>query len=117
MKTKLTCLTVLLLIGVSLNGLAADALSDGAIKEKILGYWGNARHSYLIKSDGMMYMCPRDISTTTNRWDVKDGMFYLDGDAHKIVSLTDQQFVYRSTGTKPFTVTWKRLTEQQAEGR
>jgi hypothetical protein len=114
---KLTGLTVLLLIGVSLNGLAADALSDTAIKEKILGYWGNARHSYLIKSDGIMYMCPRDISTTTNRWDVKDGMFYLDGDAHKIISLTDQQFVYRSTGAKPFTVTWKRLSEQQAEGR
>jgi hypothetical protein len=117
MKIKLTSLTVLLLFGVSLSGLAADALSDSAIKEKILGYWGNARHSYLIKSDGIMYMCPRDISTTTNRWDVRDGMFYLDGDPHKIVSLTDQQFVYRSIGAKPFTVTWKRLTEKEAEGR
>ena len=115
MKTKLAGLTVLLLLAV--NSLAANALSDSAIKEKILGYWGNARHSYLIKSDGIMYMCPRDICTTTNRWNVKDGMFYLDNDTFKIVTLNDHQFVYRSTGANPFTVTWKRLTEQQAEGR
>jgi hypothetical protein len=97
--------------------LAVEKLSDSAIKEKVLGYWGNARHSYLIKSDGVMYMCPRDISTTTNRWDVKGGKFYLDADPHEILVLTDKKFVYRSLGAKPFTVTWARLTEKEAEGK
>lgn len=96
---------------------AGENLPDSVIKEKVLGYWGNARHSYLIKSDGVMYMCPRDISTTTNRWDVKNGRFYLDSDPHEILILTNKKFAYRSLGTKPFTVTWSRLTEKEAEGK
>ena len=99
------------------SGFAGEQLSDAATRQKILGYWGNARHSYLLKSDGIMYMCPRDISTTTNRWDVKDGRLYLDSTPHDILVLTDKKFVYRATGSKPFTVTWTRLTEKEAEGK
>lgn len=116
MKTKfVTILAFLFVIGFP--ALAGEKLSDAEIKEKILGYWGNARHSYLIKSDGIMYMCPRDISTTTNRWDVKGGRFYLDSAPHEILVLTDRKFVYRATGSNPFTVTWGRLTEKEAEGK
>jgi hypothetical protein len=116
MKTKLVPVLAALLVAIWCAS-AGEKLSDSAIKEKLLGYWGNARHSYLIKSDGVMYMCPRDISTTTNRWDVKDGQFYLDSDPHEIVALTEKKFVYRSVGLKSFTVTWARLTEKQAEGK
>jgi hypothetical protein len=116
MKIKFIAVLAASLVPV-LCTFAGEKLPDAAIKEKVLGYWGNARHSYLIKSDGIMYMCPRDISTTTNRWDVKGGQFYLDSDPHEIVVLTDKKFVYRSVGAKPFTVTWARLTEKEAEGK
>lgn len=114
MKPKFASLIVCLIIGAASAG---EKLSDSVIKERVLGYWGNARHSYLIKSDGIMYMCPRDISTTTNRWEVKGGKFYLDSDPHEIITLTERKFVYRSLGPKPFTVTWARLTENEAEGK
>ena len=114
MKSSLVLASLALIAGFVF---ANEKLSDSAIKKKLLGYWGNARHSYLIKSDGVMYMCPRDISTTTNRWDVKDGKFYLDSDAHEIVVLTDKKFVYRTLGAKPFTFSWTRLTEKEAEGK
>ncbi len=116
MKTRFIPISAFLFVTM-FSALAGEKSSDSAIKEKILGYWGNARHSYLIKSDGIMYMCPRDISTTTNRWDVKEGRFYLDSDPHEILTLTDKKFVYRSTGSNPFTVTWARLTEKEAEGK
>jgi hypothetical protein len=115
MKIKLVIVFPVLVVA-GLCAFAGEKLSDSEIKEKVLGYWGNARHSYLLKSDGIMYMCPRDISTTTNRWDVKDGKFYLDSDPHEIVVLTDKKFVYRALGAKSFTVTWARLTEKEAEG-
>jgi len=62
-------------------------------------------------------MCPRDICTTTNNWDVQDGKFYLDSHPNEIVVLTARKFVYRSLESKPFTVTWSRLTEKEAEGK
>ena len=113
MKTRILILAILLCPFLSAFG--EEKLSDAAIKAKLMGYWGNARHAYLIKNDGLMYMCPRNISTTTNRWEVKNGKFYLDSEAHEIVALTDTKFVYRSLGSKAFTVTWRRLTEKEAE--
>ena len=93
-------LTNLLLLTIICVAMAGDKLSDAAIKQKLLGYWKSPRHGYLIKSDGIMYMLPRKYATTTNRWDVKDGRFYQDGDACEIVTLTDKKFVYRdSRGT------------------
>jgi hypothetical protein len=114
MKTRALLILAILLCRL-LPAFGEGKLSDAAIKAKLLGYWGNARHAYLIKNDGVMYMCPRDISTTTNRWEVKDGKFYLDTEPHEIVALTDAKFVYRSLGSKAFTVRWKRLTEKEAE--
>jgi hypothetical protein len=90
-----------------------EKLSDAAIKAKVLGYWGNPRHAYLIKDDGVIYMCPRHISTR----EVKAGKFYLDSEPYQIVALTDTKFIYRSLGSKAFTVTWRRLTEKDAEGK
>lgn len=93
---------------------ARAAESDAALRQKLLGYWGNPRHSYLIAPDGFMYMCPRDISTTKMQWEVRDGKFYLDGKPHQIVTLTAKTFAFRGDGV---TFTYKRLTQQQAEGR
>ena len=114
MKTRALLILVILLCRL-LPAFGEGKLSDAAIKAKLLGYWGNARHAYLINNDGVMYMGARDISTTANRWEVKDGKFYLDAEPHEIVALTDAKFVYRSLGSKAFTVTWKRLTEKEAE--
>jgi hypothetical protein len=69
-------------------------MSDAAIKEKLLGYWQSPRHGYHLTTDGKMYMCPRKYASTTNRWDVKNGMFYQDGDPFRIVTLTNTKFVY-----------------------
>jgi hypothetical protein len=118
MKTKRS-LFVLLVVFLLTNApaFAEDKSSDSTIKAKALGYWGNPRHSYLIKSDGIMYMCPRDICTTKNRWDVKGGQLYLDATPYQILVLTDSKFVYRSLDSNPYTVSWRRLTEKEAEGR
>jgi hypothetical protein len=116
MKTKIL-IAVATFAALTVCVFADEKMSDAAIKDKILGYWGNARHSYLIQSDGIMYMCPRDISTTTNRWAVKGGQFYLDSEPHEILILTHKKFAYRSLGENPFTVTWARLTEKEAEGK
>jgi hypothetical protein len=78
----------------------ALAESDAQIKGKLLGYWLSPRHAYLILADGLMRMCPTtgpDPATTSNRWDVRDGMFYQDDDAFKIVKLTKREFDYAST--------------------
>jgi len=114
MKTRALFILAILLCPF-LPAFGEEKLGDAAIKAKLLGYCGNARHAYLIKKDGVMYMCPRDISTTTNRWQVKNGKFYLDSGPHEIVALTDTKFVYCSLGSKAFTVTWRRLTEKEAE--
>lgn len=108
MKTKRTLpALVVVLVITSFSAAAGDKLSDSAIKQRLLGYWQSPRHGYLIKSDGIMYMCPRKYCTTTNRWDVKGGRFYQDSRSYEIVTLTDKKFVYRDTGKKnamPFTL-------------
>ena len=99
MKIKALSLHVVIL-AMSLPAFAGERSSDAAIKQRLLGYWKSPRHGYHIKSDGIMYMCPRAYCTTTNRWNVKDGRFYQDGDAYQIVTLTNNKFVYRdSRGT------------------
>ena len=62
-------LSILLVLCSISSVFAGDKLSDGAIKKKLLGYWESPRHAYLIKSDGIMYMCPRKFATTTDKWD------------------------------------------------
>jgi len=106
MKTKaiLANIVVSLLLGI-LTVSAGERMSDAAIKQKLLGYWKSPRHEYLIKSDGIMYMLPREEGTTTNRWDVKGGKFYQDGGPYEIVSLTAKKFVYRGSSGPTFTLT------------
>jgi hypothetical protein len=104
--------TVTFILALTCLAQAGGKMSDAAIKQKLLGYWKSPRHSYLIKSDGIMYMLPRKYATTTNRWDVKGGRFYQDGDACEIVTLTDKKFVYRdSRGTYVLT----RSTKEEAD--
>jgi hypothetical protein len=57
------------------------------------------RHGYLIQANGLMRMCPTvgpNHATTTNRWDVRNGMFYQDGEPYKIVKLTQSEFDYET---------------------
>jgi len=78
----------------------ALAESDAQIKAKLLGYWLSPRHAYLIQANGLMRMCPTtgpNPATTANRWDVRNGMFYQDDDAYRIVKLTKTEFDYAST--------------------
>jgi hypothetical protein len=79
---KLKMALVVLLMAASLSH--AD---DASIKKQLLGYWKSPRHGYLLKSNGIMYMLPRPDATTTNTWDVRNGFFYQDGEALKIVAL------------------------------
>jgi hypothetical protein len=67
-------------------------------------------------------MCPcegPDAATTTNRWDVRNGVFYQDGDAMKILALTKYQFVVQDiSGRFDGTVfTFHRINRAQAEGQ
>jgi hypothetical protein len=112
----LTLTLATLLCVINSASIADDRTSDSVIKEKLLGYWGNPRHSYLFKSDGIIYMCPRSISTTTNRWHVKGGLFYWDSEPNEILVLTNKKFVFRSTGDNRTTFTYKRVTKKEAEG-
>jgi hypothetical protein len=76
------------------------AESDAQIKARLLGYWLSPRHAYLIQANGLMRMCPTrgpSPSTTVNRWDVRNGMFYQDDDPFRIVKLTQTEFDYAST--------------------
>ena len=96
--------------------LAGEQLSDAAIKQKLLGYWGNPRHAYLYQPNGVRSMCPRKDSTTTNKWDVRGGLYYEDGDAYRIVTLDARTFAYQGVGSDRTTYTYRRKTKKEAEG-
>jgi hypothetical protein len=55
MKTKLLLMICLLCAGDFT--VASGNKSDADIKSKLLGYWQGGRHDYLLKDDGIMYMC------------------------------------------------------------
>ena len=63
-----------------------------------------------------MYMLPRPRATTTNTWDVRDGYFYQDGEALKIVALNKYQFMYQQTDGDRIVFTLDRATAAQANG-
>jgi hypothetical protein len=108
---KLKMALVVLLMAASLSH--AD---DASIKKQLLGYWKSPRHGYLLKSNGIMYMLPRPGATTTNTWDVRDGFFYQDGEALKIVALNKYQFMYQQTNGDRIVFTLDRSTAAQANG-
>jgi hypothetical protein len=87
---------------------------DASIKKQLLGYWRSPRHGYLLKSNGIMYMLPRPGTTTTNTWDVRNGFFYQDGEALKIVALNRFQFMYQQTSGDQIVFTLDRATAAQA---
>lgn len=116
MKQLLSLLTfasVLAFTGFSAN--AGEKSSDAEIKSQLLGYWQSPRHAYLIQSNGIVYMCPRSICTTTNRWDVKGGLFYWDSQPHDILTLTSKTFVYREVGASGEGYKLKRISKSEAE--
>jgi hypothetical protein len=77
----------------------SNAQGDVQIKSKLLGYWMSPRHGYLIQANGLMRMRPTvgpNHATMTNRWDVRNGMFYQDGEPYKIVKFTQSEFDYEA---------------------
>src|ERR1700736_4555728 len=105
---KLKMAMVVLLMAASFSH--AD---DASMKKKLLGYWKSPRHGYLLKSNGIMYMLPRPSATTTNTWDVRDGFFYQDREALKIVALNKYQFMYQQTNGDRIVFTLTRSTAAQ----
>jgi hypothetical protein len=89
---------------------------DSEIKAELLGYWRSPRHDYVLKSDGIMYMCPTREVSTKNKWDVKAGQFYQDGEGFKIVTFNDLEFAYQDFRDDRITFTLLRITEKEAEG-
>jgi len=89
-----------------------DAPSDSAIKQKLVGYWSSSRHAYLNKPNGISYMVS---GTTTNQWNVKGGIYFLDAKPYDIVSLTDNTFVFRSRENSNLTFTLKRCMPSDIE--
>jgi hypothetical protein len=64
-------------------------------------YWllDESSPRYLIQDNGLMRMCPTvgpNRAMTTNRWDVRNGMFYQDGEPYKIVKLSKSEFDYEA---------------------
>ena len=95
---------------------AQEKPGDSAIKRKLPGYWKSPSHPYLFKSNGIVRMCPTTICTTTNTWDVIDGIFYWDAIPYEIVSLTDKELLFRPVGKRdqgPYMI--KRITRKEAE--
>jgi len=74
-----------------------DKPSDSAIEQKLLGYWKSPSQVYHIIADGKMYVGRRK-DVTTERWNVKDGKFYWWSVPYTIVTLTDEEFVFREIG-------------------
>lgn len=89
---------------------------DSEIKAKLLGYWRSPRHDYLLKSDGTMYICPTR-EGSKDKWDVKAGQFYQDGEPFKIVTFNDLEFAYQDLRDDQVIFTLLRTTETEAEGR
>ena len=94
----------LILLSTAIASFTMDAYalaeSDVQLKAKILGYWLSPRHAYLIQANGLMRMCPTtgpNPATTVNRWDIRNGMFFQDNEAYKIVKFTKTEFDYAST--------------------
>ena len=105
MKTKINLLTIVLAVVALFPVFAEDKGSDAALKQKLLGYWASPRHAYLIKSDGVTYMCPRKYATTTNKWAAKNGIFYEDGDPHELSRWTRPRSSIAASGrTRPLTL-------------
>jgi hypothetical protein len=113
MRTTLANKAVMTLALVLLAVTVAHA-DDAAIKKELLGYWASGRHIYWFKDDGIMYMMPRDIATTTNKWDVRNGLFYEDGQPSKIISLTRTQFKTQDVKGGPV-YTLKRVSKKDAD--
>ena len=76
-----------------------DKPSDLAIKQKLLGYWKSSQQVYHIVADGKMYV-DRGQDQTTERWNVKNGKFYWGNVPCTIVTLTDNNFVFREIGSE-----------------
>jgi hypothetical protein len=78
----------------------ALAESDAQIKAKLVGYWLSPRDAYLMQANGLKRMCPTTGSyraTTVHHWDVRNGLYYEDGEPYRIVKLTKTEFDYAST--------------------
>jgi hypothetical protein len=112
---KLTTTTLSLLLSFTCIAFTGEKMSDAQIKQKLLGYWKSPRHDYHIAADGIIYMCPRKLATTTNHWAVKDGKFYWDGRPHTIVTLNDKKFVYREPAAPGGTATLLRGTKEEVD--
>ena len=116
MKKTLPLLALAAILAMScFSANAGEKSSDAQIKAKLLGYWQSPRHAYLIAEDGVVYMCPRSICTTTNRWDVKGGLFYWDSDPCDILKMTSKTFVYREVGAGGEGYKLTKITKEQAE--
>ena len=113
MKVTVTILS--LLLSMTYFVVAGEKMSDSEIKQKLLGYWKSPRHGYHIASDGIIYMCPRKDAETTNRWEVKNGKFYWDGEPHTIVTLNNSKFVYREIGGHGTSFTLIKGTKEEVD--
>jgi hypothetical protein len=106
MKTTLAKTAMVLALLMAAAMAQAD---DATMKKEMLGYWASGRHGYLYKDDGISYMLG---GTTTNKWDVRDGMYYEDGTAYKIIAFTKTKFTFQGRNG---IYTLKRLTKEDAE--
>jgi len=94
---------------------AADKPSDATIKKQLIGYWQSPRHPYEIHANGIIYMCPRSICTTSSPWDVRNGIFYWGQDANEIVTLTPTRFAFRSVKPPRTLYELERISKKDAE--
>lgn len=115
MKAPLLTKLVLMMLVVLFAAVPAVRADDAAIKRQLLGYWQSPRHQYLYKSDGVRYMVPRPENTTTNRWDVRNGLYYEDGEPYKIITLTRTVFKYQAVHGNPTVFPLTRITKAEAE--
>ncbi len=90
-----------------------DKPSDLAIKQKLLGYWKSSQQVYHIVADGKMYV-DRGQGQTIERWNVKNGKFYWGNVPCTIVTLTDNNFVFREIGSE-YTFALIRTSKEEVD--
>lgn len=91
-----------------------DKPSDSAIKQKLLGYWKSSQQVYHIAAAGKMYV-DRGQDRTTERWNVKNGKFCWGNVPYTIVTLTDNDFVFREIGGGKYTFVLIRSTKEEVD--
>jgi uncharacterized repeat protein (TIGR03803 family) len=93
------------------GSLVANNVQDMTRQQLLLGWWAGAKRGYEFRDDGVCYA--QGSAKGTSKWAIREGVYYENSLPYDIVSLTSDQFIFRSRSG--ITVTLHRVSEAEAE--